>query len=309
MTRLLLLLGSIAAASPAALPGQIPVERSPGRLVIDAVAVDRDGSPVADLRREELEVWIGGYRVPIDTFAAVTPADARGGRSIVLILDDMTLPLAMVPRVRDAARRFVERMSDDDEISIVTLTGPSIESTGDRARLLQRIGAYNVKLTGAQRIDDLGAQALGTIASAARQLESASGRRRTIVAIGTGWLFDTPIPPPAAGRDVRAEWTDAMRAMASANATLYVIDPAGLGSSRALGGSSGFAHETGGHAFLNTNDVSGAADRILREAGSYYLIGVTDPPVGRKADLRELEVRVLRRGVTIRARKAVPGAR
>ena len=100
-----------------------------------------------------------------------------------------------------------------------------------------------------------------------------------------------------------------MRAMASANATLYVIDPGGLGTSRMLGGSSGFARETGGYAFLNTNDVSGAADRILREAGSYYLIGVADPPVGRKADLRDLDVRVLRRGVTIRARKAVAGAR
>ena len=65
-----------------------------------------------DLTREEIEVWIGGYRVPIDTFAAVTPADAeRGGRSIVLILDDVTPAPAMVPRVRDAARRFVERMS------------------------------------------------------------------------------------------------------------------------------------------------------------------------------------------------------
>ena len=304
------LVGIDRGGQPAGLHAQIPVERSPGRLLIDAIAVDRDGSSVPDLRREEVEVWIGGYRVPIDTFAFVTPADAdRGGRSIALILDDVTLPLDMVPRVRDAARRFVERMSPGDEISIVTLSGTSLESTDERARLLQRIGAYNVKLTGVQRIDDLGAQALGTIASVARQLESASGRRKTIVAIGTGWLFDTPIPPPTVGRDVRAEWTDAMRAMAFANATLYVIDPMGLGSSRALGGSSGFAHETGGFAFLNTNDVSGAADRIFREAGSYYLIGVTNPPVGRKADLRDLDVRVLRRGVTIRARKAVAGAR
>ena len=310
MTPFLVLLASIVAGDPAAPRLQVSVERSPGHLVIDAVAFDRSGAPVADLRREDLEVWIGGYRVPIDTFAFVTPADAdHGGRSIALILDDVTPALDMVPRIRDAARRFVERMSPGDEISIVTLSGTSLESTDERARLLQRIGAYNVKLTGVQRIDDLGAQALTTIASVARQIESASGRRKTIVAIGTGWLFDTPIPPPTVGRDVRAEWTDAMRAMASANATLYVIDPMGLGSSRALGGSSGFAHETGGYAFLNTNDVSGAADRIFREAGSYYLLGVANPPVGRKADLRELEVRVLRRGVTVPARKAVPGAR
>jgi VWFA-related protein len=310
MRPLLFLLASIVAAGPADLRSQIPVERSSGRLLIDAVALDRSGAPVPDLRREELEVWIGGYRVPIDTFAAVTPADAeRGDRSIVLLLDDVTLAPAMIPRARDAARRFVNRMSPGDQIAVVTLNGGSAESTGDRARLLKSIDAYNVQLAGVIRVDALGEQVLTTIASLSRQFAEGPARRKTIVAIGAAWLFDTPIPPPTVGRDLRAEWTDAMRAMASANATLYVIDPAGIGMSRMVGGSSGLARETGGHAFVNTNDVNGAADRIMREAGSYYLIGVADPPVGRKADLRDLDVRVLRRGVSVRARRAVPGAR
>jgi VWFA-related protein len=240
----------------------------------------------------------------------VTPADAeRGERSLVLLLDDVTLAPAVIPRARDAARRFVNRMSPGDQIAVVTLNGGSAESTGDRTRLLKSIAAYNVQLAGVIRVDALGEQVLTTIASLSRQLATGPARRKTIVAIGAAWLFDTPIPPPTVGRDLRAEWTDAMRAMASANVTLYVIDPAGIGMSRMVGGSSGFARETGGHAFVDTNDMNGAADRIMREAGSYYLIGVADPPVGRKADLRDLDVRVLRRGVTIRARKAVPGAR
>ena len=45
MTRLLIVLATIAAAGPAGLHRQIPVERSPGHLLIDAVAFDRDGSP------------------------------------------------------------------------------------------------------------------------------------------------------------------------------------------------------------------------------------------------------------------------
>jgi hypothetical protein len=86
-----------------------------------------------------------------------------------------------------------------------------------------------------------------------------------------------------------------------------LIDPKGVGTSPTLSGSSGFARETGGQTFANTNDVSAAADRIMREAGSYYVIRITDPPVGRKADLRDLDVRVLRRGITVRARRAIPG--
>jgi hypothetical protein len=38
---------------------------------------------------------------------------------------------------------------------------------------------------------------------------------------------------------------------------------------------------------------------------NYYVLGIQDPPIGRKADLRELEVKVLRRGVTPRARRAI----
>jgi ribosomal protein S11 len=100
-----------------------------------------------------------------------------------------------------------------------------------------------------------------------------------------------------------------MRAMALAHVNLYVIDPSGVGRSRTAGGTSGFAGETGGYAFSNTNDLEGAAERVMREAASYYVIEVVDPPVGRKADLRDLDVRALRRGVSIQARRAIPGAR
>jgi hypothetical protein len=100
-----------------------------------------------------------------------------------------------------------------------------------------------------------------------------------------------------------------MRATALAHASVYVIDPSGVGMSRTAGGSSGFAGETGGYAFTNTNDLTGAVDRILGEADSYYVVEIPDPPVGRSADLRELDVRVLRRGVSIQARRTLPGVR
>ena len=84
-----------------------------------------------------------------------------------------------------------------------------------------------------------------------------------------------------------------MRATASADAHLYVIDPSGVGTSPPMNGSSGFARETGGHAFLNTNDYNGAVDRIMREAWSYYLITVADPRIRLTSDLRELDVRLI----------------
>lgn len=285
-----------------------PAPRGSGHLLIDVIAVDRKGLPVTDLRPGEVEVWINGYRVPIESLRVVTPSDS-GGRSVVMILDDLTLQPAVVPRAREAARHLVNRMLPDDQMAIVALNGAAMEATSDRARLLRRIEEYNVRASGVVRLDALSGQVLEIIASVSRQLAETSDRKKTIVAIGAPWLFDTPIPPPTVARDLRKEWTDAVRAMAVAHVNLYVIDPSGVGMSRIAGGSSGFAGETGGYAFTNTNDLEGAAERIMREAGSYYVVEVVDPPVGRQADLRDLDVRAMRRGVSIQARRAIPGAR
>jgi VWFA-related protein len=274
-------------------------------LNIDVVAIDRKGAPVVDLKPAEFEVWINGHQIPIQTVSFVSPTDAQAQRTIVVLLDDMALRPDGLPRVREAARRLVKSLSAGESMAIVSLNGDMMESTDDRARLFKAIDAYHLRGF-PMRLDDVGAHVLKTIASFSRQLAEASDGRKAIVAIGSGWLFDTPIPAPTVGRDLRPEWIDAMRATASAHVSLYVIDPAGVGTRPVTGGSSGFARETGGHAFMNTNDVSGAVDRILRELRTYYVLSVEDPPIGRKADLREVDVKVLRRGVTARARRGIP---
>ncbi len=304
MTRLVLACALLAATAPA---GQVAQGTIVPPVIIDAVALDDSGRPVADLSPKDLEVWISGYRVPIDTLTPVRPDSERVGRSVVLILDDVTLPPIVAARVKDIARRFVDRLLPGDEMGVMTFDGGSTELTGDRTRLSGMIDDYAVRASGVRRIDALGEQVLSTATSIARHLTRPQDRRKTIVAIGAAQLFDTPLPPPQFGRELKKEWVDAMRAMAFANVDFYVIDPSGVGMSPMLAGADGFARETGGVAFVNTNDFNGAVDRVLRDAANYYIIEVADPPVRRRADLRELEIRVLRRGVTVRARRVIPG--
>jgi VWFA-related protein len=291
---------------------QKPVEHGPEHLWIDASFVDGKGNPVSDLEKDEIEVWVGHFLVPIEEFVSVTPENdaGRGGRVIVLLLDDVMVPLPDMPRVREAARRFVDKMADGDRVAVVTLNGEGMELGGDRARLRQAIDHYNVRATGVWRTDTLGEHVLGTLAGLAGQLAEAGDQRKYIVAIGRGDVFDRPLPPPNAGHDLLPEWVHTMRVMALSNTALYVIDSATLGARRmADNGETGLAKATGGHAFLGINDLNGAADRILREAATYYLIGLKSPPVGREADLRELEIKVKRRGVTVHSREAVSGGR
>jgi VWFA-related protein len=239
----------------------------------------------------------------------VTPeADERGGRIIVLLLDDMTLRLDSMPKAREAARRFVTAMSATDQIAVLTMTGTNMEATADKAKLFRAIDAYSVQATPVLRSDTVGRHVLETLASISAQLVEAPGRRKTIVGIGSGWLFDRPLPPPQSGFDLFPEWVKAMRQMAQSHVNLYVIDPSGVGTARADGGLEGFARETGGQAFFNVNDLNGIADRIMRESANFYMVEIPDPPVGAKADLRPLELKSLRRGVTLRARHAIGGS-
>ena len=279
----------------------------PTRLALDVVAVDRDGAPVTDLRPDEFEVWISGYRVPIEDVAFVTPATSP--RTIVVVLDNAAVGFDLAPRVKEAARALVKRMGDTDRISVTAVHGVRTDSTGDPARLLQAIDSYRVQGI-PFRIEDGGEHVLRLLTAIARQLTELPGRRKAIVAIGAVWLFDTPLPPPSL-RNLHDEWLAAMRAMAAANVSLYVIDPVGLRPMRGYGygGDSGFANETGGYAFVNTNDVQGAAARIFDETGTYYVLRMIDPPVQRTADLREVKVRVLRKDVTVRVRRGIPGKR
>lgn len=307
LTALVLVAVSCGLAGP---PPQNAAEAPSRKVRIDIVAVDRKGEPVHDLKADEIEVWIGHYRVPIETLTIVSPTPGvRASRSIVLLLDDVTISPAVVPRARAAALRLVSRIGPGDQMTVLTLSGTSMETTGDPARLRRMLDAFNVRATGLTRIDVLSEHVLQTIAGLARQMVEAPGVRKTIVAIGSGAVFDRPLPPPGVGRDVEPDWIEAMRALAFAHMHLYVIDPVGVGATPADGGENGFARASGGHAFLNTNDTTAAVDRILRDASNYYVVTVSDPPVGRKSDLRELEIRVLRSGVTVLAPRAIPGGK
>ena len=312
MLRLVLTAMVAAALSQSQPTTQKRPERDPNQVWIDAVFLNNKGTPVTDINRDELEVWIGHFLVPVESFISVTPANdaGRGGRYMVLLLDDMMVPLDQVPRIKDVARHIVSRMGRDDRMAIVTLNGSSMESTGDHARLQHAIDGYNVGATGVLRRDVLGQHVLKTVSALSQQLAEVGDQRKTIVAIGRSDMFDRPIPPVAMGIDLRADWVDAMRNMALANASLYVIDPSILGQQWfADSGNAGFAHATGGNAFIGVNDLNAVADRILAEASNYYLIGVKAPPVGGKSDLRDLQVKVKRHGITVRAREAVPGGK
>jgi hypothetical protein len=68
-------------------------------------------------------------------------------------------------------------------------------------------------------------------------------------------------------------------------------------------GAAALAADTGGFSVRNTNDLAEGIVRIGRESGSYYLLGYNPGPLPRDGRFRRIEVRVKRKGVTVRARR------
>ena len=69
------------------------------------------------------------------------------------------------------------------------------------------------------------------------------------------------------------------------------------------------ADETGGFAAVNSNDLAGAFDRVVRDNRSYYMLGYYPANQKRDDGFRRIEVRVNRPGLQVRARKGYASPR
>jgi VWFA-related protein len=147
--------------SPGADP-QRPVFRSEVELVeVDVVAVDADGRPVRDLRREEFDVFEDGRRREIVSFGLVdlprpqpqppawrdvsTNAGVEDGRVVVLILDDVNTTRGATDVVRAIARELIARLGPEDRAAVVWTSlkkAGARELTTNHAALLEALEGF-----------------------------------------------------------------------------------------------------------------------------------------------------------------------
>jgi len=294
---------AIQTALPAQGPPAQKLRSGVDLVLVDTIVVDRSGRPVHGLRQEEFEVFEDGAPKPIESFTEISAEGGDlDGRLIVVLLDDVTVSPTLTVRVKSIARGFVERMGPRDEIGIVRLNGDTGRVTRNRAALLGKIDGYlpGVGIGFGGRWAEV---TLDTIADLSAQFAAAEHPRKTLVCIGSSYLFNVREPAPSNGF-VRPNWFDALRAAARHNVSLYVIDPRGLSAVEEGFDSGGLAMETGGLSF-QTNMFDRAIDRVWRDAGNYYLLGYAATPERQGEKTRRIKVRTSRDGVTIRARRAI----
>jgi len=114
---------------------------------------------------------------------------------------------------------------------------------------------------------------------------------------------------------------EVFRAAARNNTSIYTLDPRGLASSefdindnvgsdtdRAYLNDSidtlrTLASQTNGRAIVSQNDPGPALQQMVRDSSAYYLLGYTSSPPLHDGKFHEIQVRVKRKDVDVRARK------
>jgi VWFA-related protein len=180
-----------------------------------------------------------------------------------------------------------------------------------------------------------GLDSVQTLRDVVIRLRAVPERRKAIVYVSLGVPLDPSARAFADPSDPTARifdlLTDTFREAAHANVNIYTVNAGGLDDLRAFlergipRSSYDFerrryeemvrsistnyrdylsliADNTGGHAFVNANDVERRVLEVFQQTGAFYLLGyqTTNPkPDGR---FRRVQVRINQRGLTVRAR-------
>lgn len=153
-----------------------------------------------------------------------------------------------------------------------------------------------------------------------RILQSMAGvkGRKSLILVSQGFIHDPNID----------EFKDTLQASRRSNMAIYFLDTRGLGglsayfgaefgpaipeqdlafafseSFEASEGSESLATDSGGFAVRNTNDLASGIQKIADDSRVYYLLGYNPTNTARDGRFRKIEVKSLRKGLKVRARR------
>jgi VWFA-related protein len=305
-------------------------------VIVDVYVTDKKGKAVPGLTQADFEIFEEGQRQTIEYFEAFQVADpiyheARASadapvvstpRLFAIVVDDLGLrPQLDITRARKAAEQIVHAAADDDEILLVT--------TSAKTTILERLPDGRERLLLAtQGIEGLLIPTLMDPAEARRRVwlhyETVEGtlqsmvdvkkpKSLTVIARGFVHLSQT-------FNEWRTPYKKIIESSRRSNTPMYFVSVRGLESRpppfhkdastgiMRSGGSGrnvpvniteSLALETGGLVIRNPD----LAPRIVEEMRASYLIGYYPKNEDHDGKFREIEAKIKKKGLKVRARK------
>jgi VWFA-related protein len=294
-----------------------PPAAAPHPWILDAVALDANGRPVADLTAADFELVQGGRARKIANFTwfdtrlhtsstpgtllpalDLLPDDVR--RNLVVVVDDLGLSPAGFDAVCGTLKAFVaDSMSPGDHMAILRAsegTGVLRQLTGDKRILLNAIDGIRY-LGGGTSPAIAGSASWLTLVYALHGLRNFPGRKVVVLFTENSGAAAPP------GRNV----ADAASAAHTAAAAVYALNPlplapgAATAATAAPGALESLARDTGGF-------LGGDFAQVLSNEQGYYAIGFQPEEdnfagfSGSRPPATFAQLKVLRPGVVVRSR-------
>ena len=315
-------------------PEQPPVFRGAVDLVqVDVYVADANGKPVSGLTAEDFEVFEDGQPRTMAAFAPVEIpviarervwADAESdvgtntrseGRTYLIYLDG-SVPTDMALRARQRLRTFMDRyFGENDVAAIVTgrgLVTDGQDFTNNRRLLTTAIDKFtggDGQRHGSVSVPNAGDSYLRDFRDRLEMLARMPGHHKMVLWITSQIPFD-----PYEIMDYHGELLGrqaenvhaAMSAVTRDAIRIFPFDPGGLTTE--FGGLEervnfrGLAELTGGFALYGSNDFEGALERLVRETGTYYVIGFEPMVRARQGRFVRFTVKAKRPGLVVKAR-------
>ena len=310
-------------------------------LAVQDFELFEDGEPVPILGFAEVDLPDAGDAPPWMRDTSPDVRSALDGRVFLFLLDDGQVPYLMelgrgyirpetrVEGLKRIVDQFLNRMGPDDVAAVICVYNQRCDQdfTSDRTRVRAAVDKFNPITVPPGGYGDPVKASAGMAASIAKYMQGHAGRRRSIIYITPLMPIRPAVWPPSGLKgnvrdlSILAAFETALRA----GVTVFAVNPNSLVSladaptddpdaaesdrvSRFSSPPRSLALETGGFNINRPDQFAEGVAQIIRETGSYYLLGYEPPPkkdtgYNMIGGLRSLEIRVKRPGAVVKARR------
>jgi VWFA-related protein len=292
-------------------------------VTIEVYAVDNKGKPVRNLRQEDFRLYEDGKEQEILSFdvvnakanepASLLPIPKSGnthrGKTVLIILDDSTIPELYFKTSRNIATRYVREHMGPEDLFGVARWGTSMQVLQNLTDDQQEVLAAIERSGNSQNIGGFFEDMLRSLEQINDSLAPLKGQKSVMIYGRLGTYT---------GPTLNEIYNQTLKSARKSNVLYYTVDPgAQTGDSNAgLMGRSGFstpggmipvtlrslASESGGTSLLNTNDISGELDKLDQQISNYYILGFQSNSPRHDGGFRSIKVRTEAKGVSLKHR-------
>jgi hypothetical protein len=327
---------SVTASTTASLPPVgLAQERGSTLVTVDFRVLARDGSPVIDLKPEEVALKVGGRDrevVALELVNAaggatsgetaltppfVTNVPPSGGRLVMLLVDEESIPPGHTEPVKDALNQLVAALSPGDRVGLRALKGgvTTTKPTVRRDRVLAAINALEGRSTPTEAVGDAACRTTLARDALLSVFEGAVPSVSTVAVLVSNGLTGPTTSSMSSGRtassravDAPCEFTSGDLAALTTAAAASRVQVYGLAVFRGAdvsGGMENFSNLSGNAMVKLTGDTKPQMTRIARETAAYYVAAFEVTEQERTGSSQRVAVTVSRPEVQVKAQPMV----